>query len=381
MRSLRHYPFLSATIALVVFWGLHSARTIDNILSSYYPVKGAKSLSPPYLQNNQTLPPLFFVHSGDSERHFPDYLADTVRQALRWNPRIIVHVIVPRSYLASSVGFKLLALGRSGFSESDDFWRDRVKICEVENVNVSTRLRNFRTTSLLMNAAEMGGFIRFTTERLFILEAAMKQLHVEEAFHMEIDNLLYVSLEEILVSLRQVYSGMAATALSHESMTAGFLYIHRISALERFLDYILGNHLSPSLPKNDMFYLSGFANMQPEELGMLPVAPVAANHEKSIRVQGNLNALAEIGGFFDNAAHGQWLGGAHDIHTGGKIIPHFSNHLSMFQASSLVYKWAVDPLHLLRRPYIRLCCSLDDDNWWPLYSVHVHSKQIFLFAS
>lgn len=326
-------------------------------------------------------PPLVLVHVGEIPAFFPAFLSATVRQAIRWNPRMRVYAIVPRAYLASEAGADLLALGRSGFSESDEYWLGRVTIMELENVTVAAEgsLARFRATTRL-NTGEMGGFVRFTTERLFVVAAVMAQLHLEEVFHMEIDNVLFVDVTDLLPALRRLYSGLAATILSRTTMTAGFLYVRSAAALENLLGFIL----NATEHSNDMFFLSDFAAQHPSALGKLPVAPVpdpgGPDPQLLASILGDAGAFSALGGFFDNAAHGQWLGGAHSIHTGDVVRPHYDNKIALFSSSSYLYKWDVDPMYRLRRPYIRHR-SGSEDSWRPLFTAHVHSKQIELFAS
>ena len=332
-----------------------------------------------------TPPSLVLVHVGDKEQFFPAFLPATIRQAVRWNPRVHVYAVVPRAYIASAAGAGLRALGQSGFSESDEYWRAHVTIVELENVTAGDALAKFRADARL-NVNEMGGFVRYSTERLFVLGSVMAQFGLDEAFHMEIDNVLYVSLLDLLPALRRLYGGLAATALAYDRMTAGFLYVHRAAALAKMLDFINGAPL-PADKQNDMYFLAAFAAHAPEDLGVLPVAPAASSRTykkgepDSPLVVGDKDAAAALGGFFDNAAHGQWLGGVHDILTKGIVIPHHENQISVFLAGSLAYKWAVDPRANLRRPYVRLHGENGEDAWRPVYTAHVHSKAIELFAS
>jgi hypothetical protein len=69
----------------------------------------------------QPQPPLVLVHVGVSAAHFPAYIADTVRQALRWNPCLHVHLVLPASFLASDAGAGLRRMLRSSFTEDVAF--------------------------------------------------------------------------------------------------------------------------------------------------------------------------------------------------------------------------------------------------------------------
>jgi hypothetical protein len=252
------------------------------------------------------------------------------------------------------------------------------------------RLAAFRASAKL-DDTYAGGFWRYTAERLFFLDAALEHLRIDEAFHMENDNVLLVRLQELLPSLRSSFRGLAATALSADTLTAGFLYIHRRAALEQLLDHIIAN---PGAT-NEMNMLSAFAAAQPAALGMLPSAPAAAalvgtSDALLPRIVGDAGAFAALGGYFDCAAYGQWLGGPDAIHTKGIVTPHHENAIALFTTRKLAFRWAVDPVSQLRRPYLAVANATNVDGnayaaqpekWWPIFTVHVHSKEVALFAS
>ena len=329
------------------------------------------------------LPPLVLVFVGESPIQFPAFIGDTIRQALRWNPRLHIHVVASHSFVASEAGKSLFLLsGASTFTESDAYWRRHVNVTELEALPVSGRLAAFRNqTAPTMDGEWRGGFWRFAAERLFVLEAALSYLRVDEAFHMEYDNVMFASFEGLMPALRRLYAGMAATALSAETSTAGFLYIHRAAALARFLDFIIERKLTG----NEMIMLNTFSGHFPQDLGMLPVAPArVSDGGANPRIAGSAGAFDALGGYFDNAAHGQWLGGAHDIHSNGVVVPHHVNAIAQFSVLKLAYRWAHDAATRLRRPYISLLEAGDGaaaPAWSPLYTAHVHSKEVYTFAS
>jgi hypothetical protein len=334
-------------------------------------------------------PPLILVHLGEDAALFPPYLPDTIRQALRWNPRMAVHVLVSRAFARG--GSPLDALLCSPHTEDRDFWRARVTLTAVEDLPANPRLAAFRATSRL-NAEWRGGFWRYAAERLFILDAALELLQVNEAFHMENDNVLYVGLAGLLPRLRQQYSGLALTGLSEDLATAGFLYINHRAALKRLLDFVLERKSGKETM--EMQHLSNFAAQEPAQMGMLPVAPLAAargNISAALRhrVGGDEGALLALGGYFDSAAHGQWLGGTDPRNGGGGAVAHYDNAQALFSVRALAYKWEVDPATGLRRPYAALAADASSGSaaengtsiWLPIYHLHIHSKAVSLFAS
>jgi hypothetical protein len=284
---------------------------------------------------------------------------------------------------------------RSSFTEDVAFWSARVTVTDIEAlmpamVADGARLAAFRASAKL-DDTYAGGFWRYTAERLFFLDAALEHLRIDEAFHMENDNVLFARLQDLLPALRSSFGGLAATAKSVDAFTAGFLYIHRRSALAQLLDHMIAN---PGAT-NEMNMLGAFAVAQPAVLGMLPSGPAAAALAGTPdallpRIVGDAGAFAALGGYFDCVVYGQWLGGPHAIHSGGVVTPHHENTGAQFTARKLAFRWAVDPVSQLRRPYLAVANSTNVDGnayaaqpeeWWPIFTLHVHSKEISLVAS
>lgn len=334
-------------------------------------------------QDGSTLPPLVFVQLGSNPARFPAHMVHTIRQAVRWNPSLAVLVVGSRTFLEAPT-FPLRELLCSGLPENDDFWRTRVSLIAADDLPLTPQLAAFRATlAVSLDSDFLSSFIRFTAERLFVLDAALAHLGIAEAFHMENDNVLFVSLLELLPALRARYVGLAMTSLAIDLATAGFMYIRARRALVELLDFIL---LKGSLYPNEMYMLAAFAAQHPDVIGRLPTAPRCAMLNRSddtdalATVLGDAGALAALGGFFDSAPYGQWLGGLDPIH--GVIVPHYKNPVALYTVDKLVFRWTTDLAHPLRQARIS-CIDADSEprTWWPLYTLHIHSKETMLFAS
>ncbi len=55
------------------------------------------------------------------------------------------------------------------------------------------------------------GFWRYTSERFLYLNDFINQFQLNNVFHLEYDNMLYVDLEELLPIFENKYSGIGAT--------------------------------------------------------------------------------------------------------------------------------------------------------------------------
>ena len=131
-----------------------------------------------------SIPPILFVHLGPE---IPSYMKDTVRQARKWNPNAEIVCIAEQAHQfdASEVWFRL-----SDIPDTEQYAR-------------------FKETTILDDYFR-NGFWRYTTERLFVIDSWMKWRQLEECFHLENDNTLYVNLEDILPQLRKKSRGILA---------------------------------------------------------------------------------------------------------------------------------------------------------------------------
>jgi hypothetical protein len=100
-------------------------------------------------------------------------------------------------------------------------------ICEfvpLESVPCGMKRRAFQERCVL-DSKFRGGFWKYSTERLFVLEDYLDFAGINECIHLENDNMIYFSVESMLPTLRKEYSGLAAPYLGKGEMTFGILYV------------------------------------------------------------------------------------------------------------------------------------------------------------
>ena len=81
-----------------------------------------------------------------------------------------------------------------------------------------------------------------SAQRFFILEDVMTSLKYHEAFHLELDNMLYENISKHLSILRGSYTALTATPLSHPNYgltTASVFWVPRLDLLEKFNKFLL----------------------------------------------------------------------------------------------------------------------------------------------
>ena len=311
-------------------------------------------------------PPFVFVHVGDDASIFPDFVAAAIAQVVAWNPDTHVHLVVARRFL-----------DRASVANATATRGARVRAWAAEDVP-RTPLHDRFLRESSMDTAFRGGFWRATAERLFVVADLLVAIGADEALHLENDNLIYFRAQDLLPALRALYPGLAATPMTYDAngfrVTAGFLYISRRAALDDFLSAV-----RPSEGANEMCMLGTYARFfGPSGVGFLPVLPLDDAH----RLPDFTLHSDVLGGLFDAAAHGQYLGGSDPWHkpgggfSGGKG---FVNTHVPYRVDEYEYEWRDDAATNLRRVFLRKRGSVRA--WQPLFVLHIHCKDLASFAS
>ena len=95
--------------------------------------------------------PFIFIHLGEDPSYFPDYVNIAIKQCRKWNPDNPI-------YFLSSRKFLLTPENKS------------VNHIYIDEIVLSEKHTYFLNTSIL-DINHRGGFWKFTTERLFVLES------------------------------------------------------------------------------------------------------------------------------------------------------------------------------------------------------------------
>ncbi len=292
--------------------------------------------------------PFVFIHIGES--YFPDYVVHAIRQARLFNPEAEIYFVAAGVHASKTVGWPCVFV-------------------PLEDVPFSPKRRVFCESSEL-NREWRYGFWRYTTERLFVLEDFCAWKGVHEVIHLENDNMIYFRLENLLPTLRQEYTGLAAPYLGKGEMTFGILYVKDLAALSNLNTFLLGMRHTK---ENEMKLGCHFFLENSGEADFLPVV----SNECEVRDNDVRMATAhgsEFRGVFDAAAYGQYLGGI-DERNGDGLNVGFVNETAAYRADQFKYEWT----HFegsLRFPTIHR-----HGNSWPIYVLHIHSKRLEEFAS
>jgi hypothetical protein len=316
--------------------------------------------------------PIIFIHIGDDPEFFPDYMYFAVRQAAVWNPFSAIYVIIPRIHEHRPV---ILDLVRDCGS--------LLQLWFIEDIPLTIIHARFERETTHETSGFRSGFWRFTSERLFVLLDAMVMLGLNESIHLENDNLLYVQIDSILPTLRREYPGLAVEPHGSLLCTAGFLYVRNVSVLETLMKYMID---SP----NDMQSLAKFQVQEGNlSIGLLPVIAPLDCVGADERFFSNFNSFR---GLFDAAPHGQYIGGVDPRNKIGG--PGYVNMETgtPYRVDDFEYEWRFDSSTKLGRFYIHRFVEVSKSagcnasagvitEWYPLFQLHIHSKDLHKFSS
>lgn len=224
------------------------------------------------------------------------------------------------------------------------------------------------------------GFWLYTSERFLYLQDLMIQYNIENVFHLEHDNMLYVNLEELLPVFTSNYKGFAVTMDNDQRCIPGFVYISNAFIMNRLAGYFADK---AGQNQNDMQILASFKNeFGNESMDNLPIISeeyvnqqpmISPYHHVSKDSKAYCRNIELFNSIFDAAAIGQYLGGIDPRN--GNSQPGFINESCLFNPSLLIYEWIVDA-EGRNVPF-----AIYDNKKFRINNLHIHSKNLWKFAS
>jgi tetratricopeptide (TPR) repeat protein len=230
----------------------------------------------------------------------------------------------------------------------------------------------------------LNNFWKYAIERFFYIEEIMRIHDIQRVFHLEYDNMLYVNLKNYLHIFLEKYKGLGITLDCDHRVIPGFVFIRDFKSLELFTQYVVD---MIKQNKNDMQLLADFRSFikNDEVIKTLPV--LMPEYDKlmknsdgytSFQPQLYINQFEDFQGIYDAAAIGQYLGGISPRNNPqGVNTVGFINETCIFQCSYLTFKWELNE-NGLKIPFVRYSGA---NNWHPIFTIHVHSKDLTQFLS
>jgi hypothetical protein len=217
-----------------------------------------------------------------------------------------------------------------------------------------------------------GEFWNVAAARLIYIENFLRENDLTHIYHFENDVLVYFNIKEYDHIFRQLYPGLAFTPCSSTQSSTGFLYIDDYEALEHMTDFFIEMLENLGIAGIEERYQSGMVHesslMRLYDrvtgcAGNLPILPFGEHSE-------NLDCF---GGIFDPVSYGQFLGGTRVEGPGARYPVHYVGAFLLAHPQCTI-GWGIE--NGLWLPYLNC-----DDNLVKLNTLHVHSKNLHLFAS
>lgn len=301
---------------------------------------------------------IVFIHIGEQ---LPSHLETAICQARLFNEQCQILLVANQQVLANL---------------PEKIQQKNVVTVPCESLNITPEHVAFR------KVGRPKGFWVYTSERFLYLYDLMAQYQLENVFHLENDNMLYVNLEELLPIFQTAYPGIAATFDNDTRAVAGFIYISNPQIMQSLASFFAAKRKRG----NDMEILALYKNRKGstiQEIDHLPIIPtsyaedhVLKNRQgKSVKNPEKFhNHIDQFQSLFDAAAIGQYLGGG-DIYYHPQLKPGFINESCIFNPSFFTFEWK-DDCQGRSVPY-----AIYNHQPYRINNIHVHSKQLHLFAS
>ena len=294
--------------------------------------------------------PFIFIHLGSHS--IPTYLNDSIDQCRLWNRENTIYV------LCSEVN-------REQCNRKD------VEYVFIESLKRTEHHERFIETTKLDNEFR-SGFFKHTSERLFTLEDFCIDFSITEFIHLENDNMIYFSTDDIIDAFRSTVRGISAPAMSYDYVIFGIMYCNDLKALTAFNQYTVENTFSTEMNAGAAFFDANHTTTS-----YLP--STTQNIITDVRyIRYSSSNIGVFKGVFDPAQYGQWLGGV-DPRNFASTPFSFSNTCALAGRSCGPegYNYSVVTCENGLNRY-----TIERDGVaMPIYSLHIHSKYLDRFKN
>lgn len=216
------------------------------------------------------------------------------------------------------------------------------------------------------------GFWYRTLKRFFMLEEFLRKTPKTPILHIESDVLLLPNFP--FDDFRQITNGLAFPVISEDLGVASVLYIPELKHLTEFLDFC--HDISQNSPREtDMTLLAKFAKFSRNAL-VLPTllgSQIKLLGQQSLELRSEFTNQKLFRGLFDGATYGQFLFGIDPRNNLGRrsLFIQYAHHF----AKPRVMQFCLAN----QKSGFSLQIGIQDDTTYPLYCLHIHSKDLRVF--
>lgn len=223
------------------------------------------------------------------------------------------------------------------------------------------------------------GFWRYSLERIFAIGEFHTSRPDVKILHFESDVL---ALPNFPFTKFEGLNGLAWCTFNESKDVASLLFSPKIEDTQ-WLVARVEEEMRCNLRATDMTVLSSISKENPEKISILPSIPNLSNskliNQKSKIHASDYNQLSSgfnvFGGVFDSAPIGMWLLGQDPRNHFGKLIIHTTSFIDTGDSF-------VNPAAVKYRINHKGELIIDDgESYYPVFCLHVHSKELKLFSS
>ena len=293
--------------------------------------------------------PFIFIHLG--EDFFPEYVNYTFKQCKKWNPNNEIYFICSLKHI-------------------DKFDKNMVNFIDINKLNKSEHHIKY-SNDVQIDEGFRNGFWRFTTERFFTLEDFCIQYDIKEFLHLENDNMIYFTANDMIDILRNTIKGIASPIATHDTITMGIFYCNNIDVLIKFNKFLLDSKSGSGAQNNEMQIGEQFFIKNPTITSYLPSIPSVKSDISESNIKKITNNIDLFKGVFDPGQYGTWIGGI-DPRNGHYEPFTYMNNDNIITPNYFTYELKVEPNNYKRYHLIRSDKNID----YPIYILHIHSKKL-----
>jgi hypothetical protein len=270
---------------------------------------------------------------------FQEYIIDNIKQLLYLGHENQIYVITNSNY----------------FHRLEEF-REKIHLVEAETLITIDEKEMNAHLQMEVDRNFRNQFWALTSSRLFYLYYAMRELNLENVFHLENDVLIYHSCDDLLPYMDPSYLYIPFD--SKDRNIASVVYIPNHEMFRTILDHY-------DFSKNDMFNFSHIRDTT-NLIRVLPIFP--SGDPKFDCVTQN---YANFGGIiFDAAAMGQFIGGVDPRNIDGDTTGFVNTDCIVRYDHPYTFYWD----H--QRPHFRISPTLSI----PIFNLHIHCKRLDKFS-